>query len=405
MNTPYPISTIREQFPALRSGLAFFDGAGGTQMPQRVGQALARGATAAVCQRSLTNAGASRADRIVTEARRAMADFLAVPADGIVFGRSATELTFMVARAMAEQLQPGDELAVSRLEHDANARPWVRAAERSGATLRWIDFDPVTGQLDVSHAAAAINDRTRVVAVTAASNLYGTMPPVAEIAALAHRVGAEVYVDAVAYAAHHLPSAAGLGADYLVCSPYKFCGPHLGVLGAAPERLDRLHPDKVLPGTEQVPERFELGTLPYEVLAGVTETVDFLAELVGGEGDRRERLTRSYQVLADHEDQLFARLLDGVAQTPGVELVGAPANRIPSLLFRVAGQHPQQVAERLGARDITVMSGTFYAYEAQEWAGLTAAGAVRAGIAAYTDEADVTRFLNALREIAAPQAA
>ncbi|MGC3956238.1 MAG: cysteine desulfurase-like protein [Propionicimonas sp.] len=400
MNTPYPISTIREQFPALRSGLAFFDGAGGTQMPQRVGQALARGATAAVCQRSFTNAGASRADRIVR------------PGGGRSWragdGSSSAqrdELTFMVARAMAEQLQPGDELAVSRLEHDANARPWVRAAELSGATLRWIDFDPVTGQLDVSHAAAAINDRTRVVAVTAASNLYGTMPPVAEIAALAHRVGAEVYVDAVAYAAHHLPSAAGLGADYLVCSPYKFCGPHLGVLGAAPERLDRLHPDKVLPGTEQVPERFELGTLPYEVLAGVTETVDFLAELVGGEGDRRERLTRSYQVLADHEDQLFARLLDGVAQTPGVELVGAPAHRIPSLLFRVAGQHPQQVAERLGARDITVMSGTFYAYEAQEWAGLTAAGAVRAGIAAYTDEADVTRFLNALREIAAPQAA
>ncbi|MGC3955784.1 MAG: cysteine desulfurase-like protein [Propionicimonas sp.] len=403
--TTYPISAVREQFPALREGLSFLDGAGGTQLPDRVGRAIWQAATSAVCQRSLTNAAASRADQIVLEARHAMADFLDLPAGGIVFGRSATELTFMVARAMASRLQPGDEVAVSRLEHDANARPWVRATELSGATLRWIDFDPMTGDLDVAQAAAAINDRTRIVAITAASNLYGTMPPVAEIAALARAVGAEVYVDAVAYSAHHLPSATALGADYLVCSPYKFCGPHLGVLGAAPDRLERLHPDKVLPGTEQVPERFELGTLPYEMLAGVTETVDFLADLVGGEGNRRERLARSYARLAEYEEQLFASLLAGVAEVPGVELVGSPRNRIPSLLFRVAGQAPQQVAESLGARGITAMSGTFYAYQAQEWAGLTAAGAVRVGVAAYTDQSDITRFLTALHDIAAPQAA
>jgi selenocysteine lyase/cysteine desulfurase len=236
--------------------------------------------------------------------------------------------------------------------------------------------------------------------VTAASNLYGTAPDIRAIAAAVHAVGAEIYVDAVAYTAHELVDAAALGADYIVCSPYKFCGPHIGVLGSSVEKLEALVPDKLRPSTMQVPERFELGTLPYEAIAGVTETVEFLADIVPGDGSRRERLERSYAAVKQHEEALFARLLDGLTAIEGVERVGAPRTHVPTVLFRVAGHTPAEVCAALGRVDVAVMSGSFYAIEAEDWAAL-GNGAVRAGIAPYTSPEDVDRLIDAVRSLAA----
>src|SRR5690606_7989531 len=211
---------------------------------------------------------------------------------GVVFGRSMTQLTFDLARTLADGWRPGDEVVVTSLDHDANIRPWVIAAQRVGATVRWAEFDPTTGELDPRVVADLVGERTRLVAVTGASNLIGTRPDVAAIAAAAHEAGALVHVDGVHLSAHAPVDVTALGADFFALSPYKFCGPHHGALVADPDLLETLRPDKLLPSTDAVPERFELGTLPYELLAGTTAAVDFLADLAaGGEGgDRRARL-------------------------------------------------------------------------------------------------------------------
>ncbi|HZE48174.1 MAG TPA: cysteine desulfurase-like protein, partial [Jatrophihabitantaceae bacterium] len=266
----FDVRAVREQFPALAEGAAHFDGPGGTQVPRVVAEAVAGALTSAVSNRGRGTASERRADDIVQAARTAVGDFVGLDPRGIVFGRSMTQLTYDFARTLAKRWRPGDEVVVTRLDHDANIRPWVQAAAAAGATVRWVDFDPDTGELSAGDVAAALSERTRLVALTAASNLIGTRPPVREIAELVHAAGALLYVDGVHYAAHSLVDLSGLGADFFVCSPYKFCGPHLGVLAARPERLESLVPDKLLPATDEVPERFEFGTLPYELLAGST---------------------------------------------------------------------------------------------------------------------------------------
>lgn len=351
-----------------------------------------------VSQRGRNNYSEQAADRIVMAARRAMADFLNVEADAVVFGRSATQINFDMARAIGRALVPGDEIVVSRLDHDANIRPWVIAAEANDLTVRWIDFDKRSGELRPEHVREALSERSRLVAVTGASNFLGTKPDIPAIAAEAHRVGAELYLDAVAYAAHELVDFAQLGVDYVVCSPYKFCGPHLGVLGSTVERLSGLVPDKLRPSTMRVPNRFELGTLPYEALAGVAETVEFLADLTVGPGSRRERLERSYRALAAHESALFDELLKGIEQTAGVRRIGSPGSCVPTVLFAVDGRTPEQTCRELGARDVAVMGGSFYAIEAAEFAGL-GEGGVRAGIAPYTNAEDVARLLEAVADL------
>ncbi|MCK2034796.1 cysteine desulfurase-like protein [Microbacterium sp. SSW1-49] len=398
MPSTYPLSRIRRQFPALRTGSALFDSPGGTQTPTRVAEAIRDAMLSPVSQRGRNNYSEQNADRIVRGARAAMGDLLNVDPRAVFFGRSATQITFDVARAVARRLGPGDEIVASRLDHDANVRPWVLAAELSGATLKWIDFDRATGDLLVDDVQRVLSDRTRFVAVTAASNLYGTAPDIAAIAEAVHAVGAEIYVDAVAYTAHALVDAAALGADYIVCSPYKFCGPHIGVLASSIEKLEALVPDKLRPSTMQIPERFELGTLPYEFLAGVTETVEFLADIIPGDGTRRERLARSYAAVVAHEDALFERLVTGLAAIDGVERVGSPRSHVPTVLFRVAGRTTADVCAALGREDVAVMGGTFYAIEAEDWADL-GEGAVRAGIAPYTSSEDVDRLLAAVRAL------
>src|SRR3954453_17705914 len=305
----YDVAAVRAQFPALRAGAAHFDGPGGTQVPEPVARAVADTLTSPIANRGRIPAAERTADDVVLGARQAMADLLGADPRGIVFGRSATQLTFDISRALAAGWGPGDEVVVSRLDHDANVRPWVRAAEAAGAKVRWIAFDPATGELTADDVAAVLSERTRLVAVTGASNLIGTRPPVAEIGRLVHDAGALLAVDGVHLTAHAPVDVAALGADLFTCSPYKFLGPHCGVLAAAPALLETLAPAKLLPSSEEVPERFELGTLPYELLAGTTAAVDFLAGLApSGAGSRRERLLAAMAALEGYEDDLRVSL-------------------------------------------------------------------------------------------------
>ncbi|MGI8457064.1 MAG: cysteine desulfurase-like protein [Propionibacteriaceae bacterium] len=389
------VDRIRADFPALAGGTAYFDGPGGSQTPTAVIEAIADAQRRPLSNRGSVTAAARNADAITLDARRAVADLLGTDPGGVVVGRSATALTFDLARTLAQGWGAGDEVVVTRLDHDANIRPWVIAAERAGATVRWVDFDPATGELDPDAVAAQLSERTRSVAVTAASNLIGTMPDLSAIAAAVRGVGALLHVDAVHYVAHRLPDRRALGADTLVCSPYKFFGPHLGVLAADPAWLSTLRPEKLLPSSDAVPERFELGTLPYESLAGTTAAVDYLADLVTTEGTRRERLVASYAALHTHEEALRVRLEAGLARLDAT-VYSRAARRTPTLLFDVGGRTAADVAASLAGHDVNAPAGHFYAVEASRHLGLGDLGAVRVGLAAYTSNDDIDRLLAAL---------
>lgn len=397
----YDVARLRSWFPALEEGVAHFDGPGGSQVPRQVADAIARTLTSGIANRGSVTAAEKRADEITLGARAAMADLLGADAGGIVFGRSMTQLTYDLSRALAKGWGPGDEVVVTRLDHDANIRPWVDAATHVGATVRWADPDKETGELPVEAVAAQLSDRTRLVAVTGASNLIGTRPDVAAIAHAAHDAGALVHVDGVHLTPHAAVDVAALGADFYACSPYKFFGPHCGVLAAAPALLETVHPDKLLPSTDQVPERFELGTLPYELLAGTTAAVDVIADALPSEGSRRQRVLASMAAVEEHEERLFARLLEGLAAIDGVTRHGDPAVRTPTVLFSVAGRSPAEVYRLLGARGVNAPASNFYALEMSRWMGLGDTGGVRAGLAPYTDDSDVDRLLEGVAAAAA----
>lgn len=388
------LARIRSDFPALDSGIAFFDAPGGTQTPTPVIDAIADALRAPLANRGLDNPAQRNAEQIVLAARAAMGDYLGNDPMGIVFGRSATQLTLEFARTLAAGWQPGDEVVVTRLDHDGNIRPWVLAAERVGATVRWVEFDPATAELDLDQLAAALSPRTRIVAVTGASNLLGTIPGHEAIARLTHDVGALLWVDAVHLAAHVRIDRAALGADIVVCSPYKFCGPHLGVLAASPALLETLRPDKLLPSANVVPERFELGTLPYELLAGTTAAVDYLAALGDG-ATRPEQLDDAFSRLTRVEHVLQARLEEGLAQR-GATIYSRATRRTSTVLFELPGQDSTEVARRLAAAGVTAPAGHFYAIEASRVLGLGEQGAVRAGLAPYSSPDDIERLLTAL---------
>ena len=399
----YDVARVRAAFPAQAEGAAHFDGPGGSQTAEPVADAVAAAMRAAVANRGVVSRAEQRAEAIVVEARRAVADLLGADPGGVVFGKSMTALTFDISRALAATWTAGDEIVVSRLDHDANIRPWVVAAERSGVTVRWADFDPTTAELDVPVVRSVLSDRTKLVAVTAASNLFGTVPDVAAIAAAVHGVGALLFVDGVHRVPHTPVDVGALGADFFVCSAYKFCGPHVSALVAQPALLETLHPDKLLPSTEDVPERFELGTLPYEQLAGFTAAVDFLSALApDATGDRRQRVIASMTALEEYERALVGRLESGLHEVPGVVLHGRPRRRTPTLLFSVDGWTGRDVQVKLAESGVNAPAGSFYALEAARWAGLGDAGAVRAGLAPYSNDDDVSRLLIALREGCCP---
>ena len=396
----YDVERIRSHFPALREGAAHFDGPGGSQTPEVVARAVADTMTAAISNRGTFTPAERRADAVVAAARAAMGDLLAVDPQGVVFGRSATELTLHLARTLARSWGPGDEVVVSRLDHDANIRPWVIAATAVGATVRWAEFDTLTGELTPEAVESVVSDRTRLVAVTAASNLIGTRPDLAAIAAVAHDHGALLWVDGVHATAHVLTDVPASGADFWVCSPYKFLGPHHGVLAASPALLETLHPDKLLPSSDAVPERFELGTLPYELLAGSTAAVDFLADLAAPQSDsRRDRLVASFAALEDHEDALLATLEERLRAIPGLTAYSLAKRRTPTLLVTVEGHDPQELRAGLAERGVNAPSGHFYAWECSHHLGLGATGGLRMGLAPYTNASDIDRLARGLEQL------
>jgi cysteine desulfurase family protein (TIGR01976 family) len=397
----YDVAKVRAHFPALESGLTFFDGPGGSQTPDVVGEAVRATLVGPLSNRGELTSAQENAERAVLGSREALAELLGATADGIVWGRSFTQLTMDLSRTMAKDWGPGDEVVVTRLDHDANVRPWVLAAEAVGATVRWVDFDPETAELSMDSLEGVIGARTRLVAVTGASNLLGTRPDLPAVAERAHAAGAWLYVDAVHLTPHASVSLAESGVDFLGCSTYKFLGPHAAVVAGKEELLERLRPDKLAPATDRVPERFELGTLPYELMAGAIAAVEFLADLApGGATTLRERLEASMAAVEAHEDRLRERVEDGLRALPGVTLHSRAAVRTPTVLATFAGHDAEDVSRHLAARGINAPAGSFYAYEPARRLGLGEEGGLRMGLAPYSDDSDVDRLLEALAELA-----
>jgi cysteine desulfurase family protein (TIGR01976 family) len=379
----------RDRFPGLAGGWARLDGPAGTQMVD-----VAIGAMGAF-MRSGDNANhggvfaaAHATDECVERARDAVARLLGAEPRGVAFGPSMTAMTMRLSAAVGRTLGPGDEVVVTRLDHDANVRPWVIAAERAGATVRWAEPDRSTLALPASAVEAVLSERTRWVAVTAASNACGTVPELEAIIAAAHAAGARISIDAVAAAPHRALDLRTLGADTLACSSYKWYGPHIGVLCAAPELLEELVPDKLMPSPDEAPDRFELGTLPFESLAGVTAAAEYMLEA-------------GYDAIRAHEDRLLAIAADGLAAIDGVTLYGDPPDRVPTLMFNVEGRTSTEVAAALAEREIAVWDGNYYAWELERFLGLAPHGAVRAGFVHYNDESDASRLVSAVAEVAA----
>jgi cysteine desulfurase family protein (TIGR01976 family) len=380
---------LRERFPGLADGWARLDGPAGTQMADVAIDAMAAWMREG---RSANHGGVFAAalatDELVEETRAAVGRLLGADARGVAFGPSMTALTMRFAAAVGRSLQPGDEVVVTRLDHDANVAPWRIAAERAGAVVRVAEPEPGTLELPARAVEDVLSERTRWVAVTAASNAVGTVPELDGIVVAVHAAGARVFVDAVHAAAHRAIDVEALGADALACSAYKWFGPHVGVLWARPELLAELGPDKLRPSPDTVPERWELGTLPFESLAGVRAAADLVVGL-----DR--------DALRAHEDALLATMLDGLGAIEGVTLHGDARDRTPTVSFSVAGLEARAVAEALAARQVAVWDGNFYALELSLFLGLEPGGAIRAGAVAYTDAEDVERLVDAVAALRA----
>jgi cysteine desulfurase family protein (TIGR01976 family) len=375
----------RQRFPGVRDDWVRFDGPAGTQaLDDAIDAAAAwwRSGDPANAHGPFPQAAAT--DALVWSTRQACAELLGGEPESIVFGESMTSLTMRFAAAVGRTLGRGDEVVVTRLDHDGNVRPWVLAAERAGATVRFAEPDRDTLALDEEHVAAVLSERTRWVAFTGTSNVVGTAPEVAAICRRARDAGARTYIDAVAAAPHRRIDRRGWGADAVVCSAYKWYGPHVGVLSADPSLLAGLHPDKLVPSPDTVPERWELGTLPFEQLAGVRAAARFMLDRVIPLGWVEE------QALGDKLDAGL-RAIDGVAV-----LGEHRAGDAPTRWFTVAGEEPESVARRLAEQRVAVWAGTNYAWEIAHWLGLGDAGAVRAGLVHYNDATDVDRFLDAL---------
>jgi cysteine desulfurase family protein (TIGR01976 family) len=427
--TALDLHHIRAQFPSLSQTVnghpaVFFDGPGGTQVPERVIDAISN-----YLRRDNANGGGAyatsrRSDAMVAEARAAMADFLNCAADEIVFGPNMTTLTYMISRAIGRDLGPGDEILVTRLDHDANVSPWL-ALEEKGVTVRWAEIHKEDCTLDVEDLAAKLNSKTRLVAIGYASNAVGTINPVKEIVRLAHAAGALAFVDAVHYAPHGLIDVAALDCDFLACSTYKFFGPHMGVLFGKREHLERLRPYKVRPLTNAIPYRWEWGTLNHECIAGIAACVDYIADLgrpvnsgngvphvsphLRDVGSRRAAIVATFEQIQRHEHALMNRLIDGLNQIPKLKIYGITdpscfAWRCPTLAVRVIHQNdsqtPHALATKLGERGFFTWDGNYYAINLTEHLGVEKSGGfLRIGLAHYNTAEEVDRFLSALHEI------
>lgn len=399
----FDIERVRSAYPALSDGYAYLDGAAGTQTPEPVIEAIA-----AAYRDGMGNLGGAfpaseRSGEIVARCRAALAALTGGEASGVILGPNMTTLTYRLAFTLAKQWHPGDEIVLSRLDHDANVRPWVQTAQQAGVTVVWADVDKSTGELPAEQYGSLIGENTRLVAVTAASNAIGTRPDVSAIAKIAHEARALVYVDGV-HATPHLPvDMNALGADFYATSAYKWSGPHIGAVVGRLDVLHSLSPYKLDPAPAAVPDCFERGTSPFADLAGAAAAVEHLASLDDeASGDLRARVLHSMRTVEQHELNLFKTLLDGLEGMEHVTLHGSAARRAPTAFFSVAGYAPQQVAERLAEQRINVWSGTNYAVELCNVLGLGDAGAVRAGIVHYNNADDVQRLLEAVADLARP---
>ena len=399
----------RAQFPALGLTLdghpaVFFDNPGGTQVPQGVIDAVSGYYAAQNANVGGAFETSRRTDAVVAGARAALADLLGAPGpETIVFGPSMTALTFHLARSLAETIQPGDEVIVTALDHDANVAPWLDL-EAAGAVIRTVDVHPKDGTLDLDGLQAMLSTRTRLVAVTHASNAVGTIPPVKQIVEMAHAAHAWVFVDAVQYAPHGPLDVQELGCDFLACSSYKFFGPHLGVLYGKAEHLKTLTPHKVRPSKDTIPYRWELGTLSHESLAGLTAAVTYL-ESIGTGDTRRARLLSALSRIQAYEQTLSRHLLEGLAALDDVTVYGLTdtarlAERLPTVAFTWPRLSPRATAEHLAAHGICVWSGNYYALSLMERLGLEdTGGAVRVGLAHYNTHAEIDRLLTVLADV------
>ena len=390
------LDAIRARFPALDTRAAFFDGPGGSQVPQAVIDAMAGYLRDSNANLGGAFATSRRSVEVMERGRAAAADFTGGEPEGIAFGASMTTLNFQLAHAVARTLEPGDEIVVTALDHDANVSPWLLVAEDHDLVVRTAPLRVEDMTLDVDALEALIGERTRVVAFTLASNAVGSIPDAARIAAAAHSVGALAWADGVHLAPHRRLRARELGLDVVICSPYKFFGPHLGIAAIRPDLAESLPADRVRPAAEDPPgHRFEAGTQSHEAVAGATAAIDYLRELGGGD------LDAAFALIEEHETQLAARFLSGLPN--GIRLYGirTPEGRTPTFCFNVDGRAPREVAELLAEQDIYVWDGNYYALEPMRALGLDdEGGAVRAGFLHYTTEDDVDRLLEALADLA-----
>ncbi len=412
---PLDVAWVRAQFPSLKLTVgghpaAFLDGPAGTQVSQRVIDAVRdyfETSNANTCGAFATS---RRNDAMIARARAAMADLVNCAPEEIFFGPNMTTLTFALARGIGRELGPGDEIVVTTLDHDANVAPW-RALEDRGVTIRQADIREADCTLDLDDLRSKIHSRTRLVAVGYASNAVGTINPVAEVVRLAHAAGALAFVDAVHYAPHSSIDVRALDCDFLACSTYKFFGPHIGVVFGKREQLLRFRPYKVRPAPETLPDRWETGTQVQEGLAGVEATVEYLAELGRrsdpGAANRRAALVAAYRAIRAHEMTLAAHMIAGLLTIPGLRFYGIAdaarfGERVPTVAVRLAGHTPLEVATFLGDRGIFTWDGNYYALNLTERLGVERdGGLLRIGLVHYNTADEVERLLAALRELPA----
>jgi cysteine desulfurase family protein (TIGR01976 family) len=402
-----PVDVIRKRFPALRREhrghpVAYFDGPGGTQVPAVVVERMRDYLLNHNANTHWAYPTSSETDAAIADARGALADFLNASPDEVAFGANMTTLTFHLSRALAREWQAGDEVIVTELDHHGNVDPWRAVARDRGLTIRSVPMNTATGELEWDALERAFSPRTKLLAIGAASNILGTITDVAAAARLAHDAGALCFVDAVHYAPHALVDVGAIGCDLLVCSPYKFYGPHLGTVYVRRDLLERLDVPKVEPASDSAPERLETGTLSHEAIVGAGAAVDFLASLAGDGLSRRGRLAQTTAALHERGLRQVTRLWEGLRAIPGVTVYGPPPSRprTSTISFVVAGLSSTAVAHHCAERGLFVSNGDFYALTVARRLGHADDGLVRLGCAAYTSDDEIERAIAAIVEVA-----
>jgi cysteine desulfurase family protein (TIGR01976 family) len=395
----FNVDLIRKDFPSLNSGIAYFDGPGGTQTPQIVGDAIAKAIVQPLSNRGTTTISEQNAEDCVIGYRNAVADLLNCDPKGVVYGRSWTQLTYDFSRTLAKSWSAGDEIIVSQLDHDSNIRPWVQAAEAKGVTVKWAKVNTQTGELDTKSVTDLLSNKTKFVAVTGASNTLGTRPDIKAIGSAVRANGSLFLVDGVHLTPHAVIDFKNLPIDFYGFSSYKLLGPHCASFVADPSLLETLSNDKLLPSTMVVPERFEFGTLPYELMAGVSAAIDYVAGLdKSASGSRRERLVTSLNALEEYEQSLFDYLVAGLTKLPGITIYSKAKHHTPTAYFNLKDVVAAELYKFMAGKKINLPAHNFYALEVSRALGLGDTGAIRAGLAPYSTKDDVDRLISGLEE-------